>query len=135
METIGFWVVGAPIPQGSKSVSRQGFLYEANKKLKPWRKAVAEVAKGIAEFNQFFAPRPEAVEVRICFIMPRPKSTPKKTPHATKRPDIDKLTRSILDSLTGIAWEDDSQVTVLACQKTIAEPSQEPGVYVVVTKL
>ena len=124
MARVEFFVEGVPAPQGSKSVSRQGFLYETSKKLKPWRKKVAETAPAV------YIPKPGAVQVGLTFIMPRPKSTPKKTPPAVKRPDLDKLVRACLDAITGVTIEDDSQVTAIMATKRLAEPGETTGVHV-----
>ena len=51
-----------------------------------------------------------AVRVTVAFWWSRPKSTKKTVIHKTTKPDLDKCLRSILDSLTGIAFKDDSQV-------------------------
>lgn len=43
----------------------------------------------------------------------------------TRKPDLDKLTRSIKDALTGVIYNDDSQIVGLHCFK---EYGDEPGV-------
>jgi Holliday junction resolvase RusA-like endonuclease len=35
----------------------------------------------------------------------------------TKKPDIDNLTKAILDALNGIAWNDDAQVAQITAKK------------------
>jgi crossover junction endodeoxyribonuclease RusA len=127
MERVDFFVPGRPVPQGSKSVSRAGFLYESSKALKPWRKAIAAGAP-----EGHLMPRNVPAYVYLEFIMPRPKATPKVTPPAVKRPDLDKLIRAVLDALTGVIWQDDSQVTRLTVEKYIALPTEEPGVHICV---
>lgn len=44
-QTLEFIVSGKPEPQGSKNVSRQGFVYESAKGLKDWRKKVHNQAQ------------------------------------------------------------------------------------------
>ncbi len=61
------------------------------------------------------------------FRMPRPKSTPKATPAAVKRPDLDKLARAVLDAITGTVLVDDSQVVDLSASKRLAEVGESPG--------
>lgn len=71
------------------------------------------------------------VSVRLDFVMPRPKSAPRRfTPPAVKRPDIDKLSRAVLDALTGICWHDDSQVIALTATKRLAEIDETAGVHI-----
>jgi crossover junction endodeoxyribonuclease RusA len=54
--------------------------------------------------------------------MPRPKSLPKRVTHMTKKPDIDKLIRAVLDALKGVAWCDDSQVVSVYASKRYGQP-------------
>lgn len=70
-----------------------------------------------------------AVMASFYFVMPRPKSAPKRsTPPATKRPDVDKLARAVCDALTSAQiYRDDSQVTVLCARKRIAEIDETAG--------
>ena len=60
--------------------------------------------------------------------MPRPKSVSyNKRPLPIISPDLDKLVRSIGDSLTDAGvWGDDAQVVSLACEKVYADDKQ-PG--------
>lgn len=114
---IGFFVPGRPAPQGSKRHVGRGILIESSKEVGPWRERVA-----LAAHSHTDGPMTGPVGIRLGFVMPRPKSTPKRsTPAAVKKPDIDKISRAILDALTGIAWNDDSQVTDLHASKRLAE--------------
>ena len=51
-----------------------------------------------------------------------------------QRPDIDKLERAILDSLTGVIWEDDSQVIKVYKHKRRARPDEEIGAEILITR-
>ena len=68
-------------------------------------------------------PRGVAVSVQCVFSFDKPKSAKKATTKTTK-PDVDKLARSILDALTGICFEDDSQVISLLVQKAFGSPAR-----------
>src|SRR5699024_7139974 len=35
------WIPGTPVPQGSKSVTRTGVMFESNPRLKPWRETMS----------------------------------------------------------------------------------------------
>jgi Holliday junction resolvase RusA-like endonuclease len=122
---ITIWVPGIPQPGGSK----KGFAYfdkdrgryralitEDNKKSKPWRQSVEWSAKETID-----QPLMGALEFRIIFFMPRPKShfgtgrnanllKPSAPYFHTGKPDTTKLIRSTEDALKGIAWSDDCQV-------------------------
>ena len=77
------------------------------------------------------------IHVGIAFTMPRPKSTPKTrpTPPATKKPDLDKLVRAILDAGSGVAWRDDSQVISITATKRVAELDEQPGAKLSITAI
>ena len=124
------FVPGAPAPQGSKSFKGirggKAILVESSEAVGPWRERVALAAHSNAD-GLIAGP----VSVRLDFVMPRPKSAPKRTtPPAVKRPDIDKLSRAILDALTGICWHDDSQVIALTATKRLAEIDETAGVHI-----
>ena len=126
------FVPGNPAPQGSKSfkgiskTSGRAILAESSKHVGPWRKRISAYAVARHGMNPIDS---GPVSVRLEFVMPRPKATPKtRTPAAVKRPDIDKLARAVLDATTGIYFRDDSQVVHLAASKRLAEPDETPGV-------
>lgn len=125
---IRFYVPGRPAPQGSKRHVGRGVLVESSKEVGPWRERVALAA------HQAMGGRPlfdGPVSVVLNFVLPRPKSAPKtRTPAATKRPDLDKLERAILDALTDVCFADDSQVISLCGYKRIAELGETAGVEV-----
>ena len=123
-------VEGIPAPQGSKRYVGNGRMIESSKKLKPWREKVRHDANVAAMEAGLWKPIAGPVALRLDFILPRPKYLKNKpTPPATKRPDWDKLSRAICDSLTDARiWVDDAQVVVAQVTKRIAEPGEEPGV-------
>lgn len=130
--TSGLWafetfVPGKPAPQGSKRHVGGGVMIESSKAVAPWRTTVAWHA---AQTHRV-APLDGALFVSLVFVMPRPVSTPKRsTPHAIKRPDLDKLTRAVFDALSSVVWRDDSQVVQVYATKRIAELEQQPGVHI-----
>jgi len=124
--TRSVFVPGKPAPQGSKRHVGNGRLIESSREVGPWRERVALAAHG--HTRGLLTP---PVSVRLEFVLPRPKSAPKRsTPSATKRPDVDKLARAILDALTGVWITDDSHVTDLYAHKRLAEPDETPGVFI-----
>jgi crossover junction endodeoxyribonuclease RusA len=127
--TIEFTVPGRPAPQGSKRHVGRGILVESSKDLGPWRERVAIVGHEAMK-RQGWPPFTGAVDVAMEFVMPRPKGTPRNTPPAVKRPDLDKLERAILDALTHVCWTDDSLVVRLQAWKRIALVEETPGVTV-----
>lgn len=124
-----FFVPGRPAPQGSKNAFVRGgraVVVEVSKGVKPWREAVQDAA-----VTHGCQPLDGPVSVRLTFLMPRPKAMPKKANLTmTKKPDLDKLARAVLDALTGVCFDDDSQVTRLLVVKRRAGTSEEPGVMI-----
>ena len=139
MTLVQVFVPGKPAPQGSKRYlgvkGGKGITVESSKAVAPWRADVRDVV--IGHMNDRHAdcpmwPRGEGLDVELNFVMPRPASAPKKaTPAATKRPDVDKLARAVLDALSSAGvWADDSQVTRLVASKRIAQIGERPGCWV-----
>ena len=110
---------GIPAPQGSKRHVGGGRMVEQSRAVGPWREAVrAETQRAVAGIG----PLDGALEVRLGFSLPRPKSLPKKVQYPARRPDLDKLARAVLDGLTdGGAWYDDAQVVRLHAVKRYAD--------------
>ena len=118
MREIRFTVLGRALPQGSKNAFKSGnrvVLVEASKGLKPWRSVVALEAKLKRDEvqDQSLIEGPVTVELLFQFV---PGKTVKRKEMTTK-PDVDKLSRAILDALTGVVWKDDSQVVELRARK------------------
>ena len=53
----------------------------------------------------------------LTFMMPRPKSLPKKFVYHIKKPDLDNLGKSVKDALQGIIYKADSQIMILLLEK------------------
>jgi Holliday junction resolvase RusA-like endonuclease len=110
--TVQFTVYGKPVPQGSSRaffVKKLGraVITSANAKLKPWRQMLSDTAQSL---GVPIIPKEIPVAMSLDFYFEKPASAPKKRIYPTVKPDTDKLIRSILDSLTGIVYVDDSQV-------------------------
>lgn len=125
---VQFTVYGIPIPQGStKAFIPKGWnrpiITSDNKKTKPWRQEIAGSAL-TAMGGQSPAGKDTPVSVRVYFYFDKPKSTKISVKAKTTKPDVDKLARAVLDALTGITFEDDSQVTELYVMKRFGTPSR-----------
>jgi len=60
-------------------------------------------------------PRETALEVGVSVYLPKPKGIKRLWP--TVRPDGDNYGKLALDSLNGLAWEDDAQVVRMVVEK------------------
>lgn len=131
---ISFFIHGRPVAQGSTRAfkhrsSGQVITTSSAKGLGPWRRRIADAAQPHAHMHE------GPLDLRIVFLMPRPKSLPKTKWRAhTKRPDIDKLVRAVLDALDGIFYADDSQVANLRVVKAYAPREGPMGVRICVAK-
>jgi Holliday junction resolvase RusA-like endonuclease len=136
-------VYGLAQPAGSKRVVPAGGRYvvvDANKKAKPWKEAVSQVAGKVMVGKAMFQ---GPVYLTVIITMPRPKghfgtgknagkvreSAPRW--HSSK-PDLLKMLRGIEDALTGVVWRDDAQV---ASHRAAKEYGDSAWVYVMVEDL
>lgn len=126
------FVAGVPRPQGSKRHVGRGILIEASREVGPWREAIAAAVLGAGVKRQ---EGPVAVE--LVFLFDRPKAhygakglkegAPK---WKASRPDVDKLSRAVLDALVPVVLRDDALVVRLVAEKRWAEEGERPGVLV-----
>lgn len=110
-------VDGIPAPKGSWIPFRRqngtlGVRAASGAALVQWTDAIKRVAH-----EGYVKPYPKTVgvAVNVIFNMPIPKRATYDYP---PRPDVDKLSRAVLDALTGIVYEDDAQVVeLIACKQ------------------
>jgi len=138
--SFSFTVFGyEPRPQGSKKYvgtrrtaagNNIPLIIEASPGLPVWRKAVADaVAQAMqdsGDVSKFDGP----VKVEAVFYLTRKRTVTRALP--TVPPDVDKLARSLLDSLKGV-WGDDAQVVRLEVSKKYA--TGESGVAVTISAI
>lgn len=151
-----FWCGGVPTPQGSKSafvVKGRAVIADDNKNLKQWRADVHDAAlrqidrRRRGPFGEEWETITGPVEVHQVFWLPRPRAHYRtgKFSHLLRedaparpgvKPDLDKLTRAIGDSLTTArVYKDDSLVVQSAQAKHYAERPEQCGVHVTVKPL
>ena len=99
-----------PIPQGSMKVINGHVLHARGSELIYYRSAIALEAS--RHIEQMFE---GAVRMKIEFTAEKPKSV--KRTYPSKPPDLDKLIRSVLDALSGVAYIDDGQVVEIVASK------------------
>ena len=143
-----FFCPGIPAPKGSaraffvKSLGR-AVITAANAKTRPWEQAIRAEAENARER----APATVApVRVSATFFLPRPKGhfgarglKPNAPRRFAKKPDLDKLVRTLFDALIGVAFVDDAQVDSVVARKRFTDdgepdPSMVPGVRVEVVE-
>nr|DAK92719.1 MAG TPA: Endodeoxyribonuclease RusA [Caudoviricetes sp.] len=121
---VSFLIPGKP--QGkARPRFAAGHAY-TDERTKQYEDITALLYRRAAEGQAFPKGTPVSVEITLCFAPP--KSKPKKTRDAMLageilplvKPDADNAAKIILDALNGIAYEDDTQVTVLTVTKAYA---------------
>ena len=153
---VSFFVPGKPAKKGSHNsrafVGEGGqlgsYTYDADKGLTKWAKAVriAAMAAVREQRGTWYTPTTAPVLLRVTFLFARPKShglrwgrggKERRLPPATSRAlgDCSKLVRAVEDPLTGVVWQDDSQVVQLDASKAYCEAGEVPGARVVVLEV
>jgi Holliday junction resolvase RusA-like endonuclease len=104
------------------------FFKSENDALGEYRHKVAKAAKdelwnrNIDDTN-LLAGKQVPVEMNIVYYLERPASA-KKRIDPSVFPDKDKLDRAVFDSLTGVLYEDDSQVVISSSRKEYGAPER-----------
>jgi Holliday junction resolvase RusA-like endonuclease len=138
-----FFVTGEPQPQGSTKsfyIKRINSVVttHGNKDTKAWQERIA-IAAGQANTSRaivFYSGDSKfGYKVECEFIFTKPKSAPKKRTLNTKRPDLDKLVRAVLDGLTNSIIPDDAQVVEIAAKKRYGAVDECPGARITITRL
>jgi len=139
-----FEVVGEPIPQGSwvpfiSKTTGHAMAKPSNEKaLNAWRKLVADTALACRP-PWLREPYDGPVYVKLVYVRKRNDSDyladgvtlRKGAPRfPATAPDIDKLTRAMLDSLTGVAFTNDARVVGAPDLKRFAALDEEERVLV-----
>ena len=137
-DSFSFTVFGyEPRPQGSKKYvgSRRTaagnnipLIIEASPGLPVWRKAVSDAVVQAMHDSGDLSKFDGAVKVEAVFYVTRKRTVTRDLP--TVPPDVDKLSRALLDSLKPV-WKDDSQVVRLEVSKVYA--TGQPGVAVTIS--
>lgn len=116
---------GSPVRgKGGRQIVNQ--THSNAKSLKPWRNEIAGMAIDAGWPALGLGALDEALIVRLTFVFHRPndhygtgrnagvlKDGAPLYPEKTGG-DLDKLTRGVLDALTGIVWKDDKRIVTLA---------------------
>ena len=130
-KSFSFVVPGIPVTQGSTKAfvvaGKARITHDKRGPLLNWRNSISWAAKEAMPWDW---PADLPVTVYATFYLPRPKSAPKRITLPAKKPDLDKLARGLLDSLTGVVVNDDAQVVWLHCGKQFATNQFPTGVIV-----
>lgn len=123
MRSLSIEVFGDPVPQGSKRAvvhrsTGKAVMFEGNSaRLRTWRSEIVSALRAIFDGDPF----PGPVKVSIFFFLRRPLRP--RYPLPTVRPDVDKLTRAVLDAIEAAGViRNDAQVVTLSARKRYGDP-------------
>ena len=128
-----FFVPGEPVPKGRPRARSRGDYVQiyTDSKTSSWERHIGDylmLQRGRMVGVQF--PISQRIACEMAFLIPRPKSVPKKVEYPVKsRTDVDNYAKAVLDGLQkGGILANDNIVTDLYAAKRYAEDI--PGVWV-----
>jgi crossover junction endodeoxyribonuclease RusA len=127
------WVQGVPATKGSTrsfiNPKTGRIVTKAScKHLPSWN---ARIRDEVLKVHQWGLLTTGSVVLELDFSFVRPKSVPvRKRPRHTAKPDLDKLIRAALDALTGIIYQDDSQVVSISATKCYCDSPVSAGLMI-----
>lgn len=117
-------IPGLPTPKGRPRFRVTGRFARAytDSKTRSYEKHVAECAR-IAMRGRLDFPLDQPLSVALKFVLPRPKSAAKSVRLPAARPDIDNLTKAVLDGLSSAGvFVNDSRIVALMALKVYGTP-------------
>lgn len=143
---LSFFVRGTPTPKGRprfgkdkygrpRTYTPQDTVDWENQVGWEARAAINRLSGRATDDGELRLPFEERVLSELTFYMPKPKSYPKSMVHMTKKPDLDNLSKAVLDALSKAkVIKDDNIVTDEVNRKRYAEVEGVPtGVHVTLT--
>ncbi|MBQ8044123.1 MAG: RusA family crossover junction endodeoxyribonuclease [Clostridia bacterium] len=120
-------IKGQPVGKGRPRFNRYGATYTPDK-TKDYEEYVKVCYKNKYNIKQTPTEKPLKAKITAFFEVPTSYSNKKKKeligqPHA-KKPDIDNISKIILDSLNGLAYKDDNQIVELEVKKLYGEEAK-----------
>lgn len=141
MTIVAFHAPGIPQPQGNKTgivrggraILVEGRRTKSRNAFTEWRATVRIAAAAARGETCIEGP----VLVDVHFAVPRPASAPKtKRTFPSKRPDLDKYVRAVLDALSEAqVWKDDAQAVSIRATKDYPGLDGAIGAWVMVRPL
>lgn len=127
VETVHFCMPGKVIGKQRPRMTRSGRVYTPAETERRER----EIARAFkAQFGDKYSVWMDEVHMSITFSKRIPPSKPRKMfrePN-TFKPDIDNAEKLILDALNGVAYHDDSQITMLVAYKKPREMDERTDI-------
>ena len=135
MATLGFTVIGEPRAKGRHRTTKSGFTYTPKETIQ--YENLVKVSFYERYPNHIPTDKPITVLINAYYKMPKSFSNKQKELVMSgklkplKKPDVDNIAKSILDSLNGIAFIDDKQViSALITKDYSQQPRVEVAIYI-----
>lgn len=125
---IEFEILGKPLGKARPRVTKKGFTYTPQKTVN-YENLIRWTFQSKFPNHKPYEGYVEA-EIKAIFDIPKSYSKKKtlellnKSCNYDHKPDLDNVAKIVLDSLNGIAYKDDSQVTVLKVIKEYGEQAK-----------
>lgn len=125
---IEFEILGKPLGKARPRVTRKGFTYTPQKTVN-YESLIRYTFQSELPNHKPYEGYVEA-EIKAIFDIPKSYSKKKKLElldgncNYDHTPDVDNVAKIVLDSLNGIAYKDDSQVTILKVIKEYGEQAK-----------
>ena len=103
-----------PVAKGRPRISRQGHAFTPHK-----TRAFEREIQLLMRSKYSGAAIDYPISVSVVFHLKKPKSV--KRPHPSVKPDLDNLTKAILDAGNGILWSDDALICELNIEKKYSD--------------
>ena len=120
--TINFTIPGNPVPKARARTCRNrhtgksfSFTPETTRRWEEWVKLCAVEHAPPALLDG-------PLQVVLTFYLQRPPSIPKRRQHPDRKPDLDNLSKAVLDALQGIIFTTDSRIVRLDLWKHYGDP-------------
>ena len=127
MSEVRVFLVGQPIGKGRPRFTRTGHTYTPDKTRKYEMRLAAAGSDEMIKLGIDPTPRPCYVLIRAQFQIPKSWTKAKKLQAEQReifpgKPDLDNVAKIVLDSLSGVIFEDDAQVYELRVLKGYGDP-------------
>ena len=135
MIKIEFIIFGSPIAQGRPKFFRRGDFVGAYDPKKSKQAKKDFKVQALEHRPEKVIMKPTAIHLDLTFYLPRPQSIPKKIIYPFKKPDLSNIEKLVEDSMTGIFFEDDSQIISKNSIKKYCVNGDAPRIEVCVKEL
>jgi Holliday junction resolvase RusA-like endonuclease len=112
-----------PVPKGRPRFAR-GIVYTPTKT----KRFESQLKKVLKEVRKDFPLMRGPVGMTLSFFSKAPRKTLKGVAWKTTRPDVDNLIKAVADSMNGILYEDDAQITQINASKLFCYPGETPRI-------